>query len=386
MAAASTANPDGAAPLAHTPLFDCHVALGARMVPFAGYEMPVQYADGVLKEHLWTRENAGLFDVAHMGIAYLRAADANHETVARALEALVPADILGLAPGRQRYTQLLNRDGGIIDDLMVARSADPDHAGWLYLVVNAARKAVDFAHIEAGLPAGVELLPSDRFALVALQGPAAEDVIARFDPSVRDLAFMAAGHIVIDGVEIHLTRSGYTGEDGFELPLPVAEAPRIWNLLLADERVRPIGLGARDSLRLEAGLCLYGHDIDETTTPVEAGLAWSIQKRRRQEGGFPGAERIQRELADGPARCRVGIRPEGRAPAREGTPVHRPAGDQVGHVTSGGFAPSVGAPIAMGYVPRELSTPDTPLDLLVRGKPLPAKVVKLPFIQPSYKR
>ena len=377
---------DGTASLLRTPLHDCHVALGARMVPFAGYEMPVQYADGVLKEHLWTRERAGLFDVAHMGLAYLRAADNSHDTVARALEALVAADILSLAPGRQRYTQLLNDEGGIIDDLMVARSADAAHEGWLYLVVNAARKAVDFAHMKASLPPGVELVPSDQFALVALQGPAAEDVLSRFDPGVRELAFMAAGTIVIDGVEIHLTRSGYTGEDGFELPLPVADAQRLWNLLIEDDRVRPIGLGARDSLRLEAGLCLYGHDIDETTSPVEAGLAWSIQKRRRAEGGFPGADRIQRELADGPTRRRVGIRPEGRAPAREGTPIHRPAGDAVGTVTSGGFGPTVAGPVAMGYVPAELATPGTRLDLIVRGKPMPAEVVKLPFIEPSYKR
>ena len=377
---------DGKAPLLRTPLHDCHVALGARMVPFAGYEMPVQYADGVLKEHLWTRDSAALFDVAHMGIAYLRASDKSHDTVARALEALVPADILGLAPGRQRYTQLLNDKGGIIDDLMVARSADAAHEGWLYLVVNAARKAVDFSHMKASLPAGVELMPSDQFALVALQGPKAEDVLAGFDASVRNLSFMATGKVLIDGVEIHLTRSGYTGEDGFELPLPVAEATRLWNLLIEDDRVRPIGLGARDSLRLEAGLCLYGHDIDETTSPVEAGLAWSIQKRRRAEGGFPGADRIQQELTEGPLRRRVGIRPEGRAPAREGTSIHRPAGDAVGTVTSGGFGPSVAGPVAMGYVPSDLATPGTRLDLIVRGKPMPAEVVKLPFIEPSYKR
>jgi aminomethyltransferase len=386
MAVADNAEPDAAGPPARTPLYHCHVTLGARMVPFAGYEMPVQYADGVLKEHLWTREKAGLFDVAHMGIAYLEAADNSHETMARALETLVPADILNLAPGRQRYTQFLNMDGGIIDDLMVARSADPAHEGWLYLVVNAARKAVDFALLDENLPEGVKLHRSDQFALVALQGPAAEDVIARFDPAVREMSFMGAGRVTIDGVAIHLTRSGYTGEDGFELPLPVADATRLWNLLLEDDRVRPIGLGARDSLRLEAGLCLYGHDIDENTSPIEAGLAWSIQKRRREEGGFPGAERIQRELKDGPTRRRVGLTPTGRAPAREGTPIHNPAGGPVGAITSGGFGPSVGAPIAMGYVPTELAKPGTPLDLIVRGKPLPAEVVKLPFIEPSYKR
>ena len=383
---AETDAPAAGAALARTPFYACHTALGARMVPFAGYEMPVQYTDGVLKEHLWTRESAGLFDVAHMGIAHLRAADGRHQTVAEVLERLVPADILNLAPGRQRYTQFLNDIGGIIDDLMVARSADPAHEGWLYLVVNAARKTVDFAHMEANLPAGVDLLRSDEFALAALQGPAAEDVLARFDPAVRDLSFMAAGRIAIDGVPVHLTRSGYTGEDGFELPIPVSEAQRLWNLLLEDERVRPVGLGARDSLRLEAGLCLYGHDIDETTSPIEAALAWSIQKRRRAEGGLPGAGRIQRELADGPVRRRVGIRPEGRAPAREGTAIHRPAGDPIGLVTSGGFGPSVGGPVAMGYVPAECAASGTRLDLIVRGKPLPAEVVSLPFIEPSYKR
>ena len=365
--------------LLKTPLHAAHVERGARMVPFAGYEMPVQYPDGVLKEHVWTRTNAGLFDVAHMGIAYLRSDDGQHESVAAALEALVPADILNLAPGRQRYTQLLNQDGGILDDLMVARSSDPDHAGWLYLVVNAACKDADYAHISANLPSGVELLPSDDFALLALQGPAAAGVLAGFDSGVRDMPFMSARPMDFGGTPIHATRSGYTGEDGFELPVPVAEAVAVWNRLLDDERVAPIGLGARDSLRLEAGLCLYGHDIDTTTSPIEAGLAWSIQKRRRTEGGFPGAGRIQRELADGPSRRRVGIRPDGRAPAREGTEVLDRDGNSIGQLTSGGFGPTVGGPVAMGYVKAAFAAAGTPVQLMVRGKPLPAAITDMPF-------
>ncbi len=380
-----TPSPDDEA-LQRTPFHACHIALNARMVPFAGYEMPVQYEAGVLKEHNWTREHAGLFDVAHMGIAFLRAADGTHDTVAKCLEALVPADILNLAPGRQRYTQLLNEQGGIIDDLMVARPAGPDQAGWLNLVVNAARKAVDYDHIRAHLPAGVELLPSDEFALAALQGPEAAAVLAGFDPSTEAMAFMAAGQATIDGVKVAATRSGYTGEDGFELAVPVDAAERIWNLLLEDERVQPIGLGARDSLRLEAGLCLYGHDIDETTSPVEAGLTWSIQKRRRSEGGFPGAERIQRELADGPARRRVGIRPEGRAPAREGTVIQSPDGNEIGVVTSGGFGPTVSGPVAMGYVAASHAATGSAIELIVRGKPMAAAIADMPFAPHRYKR
>jgi aminomethyltransferase len=381
------AEPSGSTePLLNTPFNAIHRALGARMVPFAGYDMPVQYPTGVMAEHKWTREQAGLFDVSHMGIAYLHAADGQHETVARALETLVPADILGLAPGQQRYSQLLNADGGILDDLMVARSADPAHAGWLYLVVNAACKTADYAHIAAHLPAGVSLLPSDQFALVALQGPLAVDVLADHDPRVRTMGFMTAGVARIGGVEVHLTRSGYTGEDGFELPLPLAEAERLWNVLSADPRVRPIGLGARDSLRLEGGLCLYGHDIDTTTSPIEAGLAWSIQKRRRIEGGFPGAARIQRELAEGPARRRVGLLPEGRAPAREGTEIRTRDGALIGTVTSGGFGPTLNAPIAMGYIDAAHAALDTPVDLIVRGKPLPARVAALPFVPNRFVR
>lgn len=374
------------APLKRTPLYDLHVAAGAKMVPFAGYEMPVQYPLGVLKEHLWTREKAGLFDVSHMGIAHLRAADGKHETVARALEALVPADIVNLKPGQQRYSQLLATDGGILDDLMIARSADPAHDGWLYLVVNAGCKDADYAHIARHLPAGVELLPTDDFALVALQGPMAEAVLASFDPSVANMSFMTAGSARINGVDVAVTRSGYTGEDGYEIAIPVAAAAAVWTALTSDARVQPIGLGARDSLRLEAGLCLYGHDIDTTTSPIEAGLQWSIQKRRRTEGGFPGAARIQRELAEGPARLRVGIKPEGRAPAREGTEIVSADGAKIGIVTSGGFGPSVNGPVAMGYVARAHSPVGTKVQLMVRGKPLPAEIVAMPFHPHRYKR
>lgn len=369
-----------------TLLHACHVERGGKMVPFAGYEMPVQYALGVLKEHQWTRTHAGLFDVAHMGIAYLRAADGSHETVARALETLVPADIVTLAPGRQRYTQLLNANGGILDDLMVARSADPSHGGWLYLVVNAACKSADYAHIAAHMPDGVELMPSDDFTLMALQGPAAVEVLAAHDASVGAMPFMSAATARIGGIDVHLTRSGYTGEDGFELPVPNGEAVRLWNLLLDDERVEAIGLGARDSLRLEAGLCLYGHDIDITTSPIEAGLTWSIQKRRREEGGFPGAERIQAELRDGPSRRLVGIRPDGRAIAREGTPITYRSGSDIGVVTSGGFGPTADGPVAMGYVSPENAAPGSVVDLLVRGKKVPATVTKLPFVAHRYVR
>jgi aminomethyltransferase len=374
--------------LKRTALYDVHVSLGAKMVPFAGYEMPVQYPAGVMAEHKHTRSAAGLFDVSHMGIAYLRADDGSHETVAAALEALVPGEIRKLAPGRQRYTQLLTADGGIIDDLMVARSADPDHDGWLYLVVNASRKDIDYRVISESLPAGVHLMPSDDFALIALQGPEAEAVLAAHDARVQAMPFMAAAQAKIAGVDIHLTRSGYTGEDGFELPVPVAMVEEVWRALLDDDRVMPIGLGARDSLRLEAGLCLYGNDIDETTSPVEAGLTWSIGKRRRTEGGFPGAERIQREIAEGPSRKRVGLVGETRAPMRAGTSLFADETDEapIGHVTSGAFGPTVEAAVSLGYVDAAHASPGTPLFAEVRGKRLPAKIAKLPFITPGYKR
>jgi aminomethyltransferase len=378
------AEPAAAESLLETPLHGEHAATGARLVPFAGYAMPVQYATGILAEHLWTREHAGLFDVSHMGQAALIGPD--HATTARALEALVPADILNLKPGRQRYTQLLDENGGIRDDLMVTRPANPLQDGELILVVNASMKEADYAHMAARLPAGVELRRFDDRALLALQGPQAEAVLGGQAPDVASLAFMQAAETMIGGIPAHVSRSGYTGEDGFEISVPASRAAELWRLLMTDEQARPIGLGARDSLRLEAGLCLYGHDIDTTTSPVEAGLTWSIQKRRREDGGFPGAARIQRELRDGPARLRVGLKPEGRAPAREGTVVATPDGREVGKVTSGGFGPSVNGPVAMGYVAREFATPGTELHLVVRGKPLPAQVVPMPFAPHRYKR
>jgi len=374
------------APLLQTPLHAEHVSLGARMVPFAGYDMPVQYPTGILTEHTWTREHAGLFDVSHMGQAFLVAEDESHETVARALEALIPADVLNLKPDQQRYSQLLADDGGILDDLMVTRVGAPGREGRLYLVVNASMKEADYAHIQARLPKGVSLDRNDDLALMALQGPSAEAVLGRLAPEAAALPFMMSADVRIDGVPCHVSRSGYTGEDGFEISCKAEDAATLWNRLLSDPEVKPIGLGARDSLRLEAGLCLYGHDIDTTTSPIEAGLIWSIQKRRREEGGFPGAGRIQREIKEGPARVRVGIRPEGRAPAREGAIITTPEGREVGIVTSGGFGPTVNGPVAMGYVSKELSALGTDLHLVVRGKPLPAKVAAMPFAPHRYKR
>ena len=372
------------APLLRTPLYELHRRLGARMVPFAGYEMPVQYRDGIIAEHAHTRAAAGLFDVSHMGQAFLTGPD--HETTARALEALVPADIVNLTPGRQHYTQLLNEQGGILDDLMVTRSSEPDEDGVLMLVVNAACKDADYAHIEAWLPAEVKLMRAGHRGLIALQGPQAAQVLARHVPDIGDIPFMSAKATRFSGIDCHVSRSGYTGEDGFELSVHVKRIGAVAERLIDAPEVKTIGLGARDSLRLEAGLCLYGHDIDATTTPVEAGLTWSIQKRRRVEGGFPGAARIQAELADGPARQRVGLLPEGRAPAREGTEIRATDGSAIGKVTSGGFGPTVNGPVAMGYVNRRFAEPGTPVVLLVRDKELVAKVVPLPFVPHRYHR
>jgi aminomethyltransferase len=368
----------------HTPLHALHVELGARMGPFAGYDMPIQFTSGILAEHLHTRAHAGLFDVSHMGQAELLGPD--HATVAAALERLSPADFLGLAPGRQRYSQLLNTEGGIVDDLMVSRPPGAD--GRLNLVVNASRKAVDFTLLESNLPSSVRLTRLDRLALVALQGPSAAAVIERLsrDGGVAAMPFMSAGPVQFGRLSAFVSRSGYTGEDGFEISLPAEEAEAFARRLLDDPEVAPIGLGARDSLRLEAGLCLYGHELDETIDPIEAGLAWSIQKRRRAEGGFPGAARVQAALAQGPARKRVGLRPEGRAPARDGAEIVDDAGAGLGRVTSGGFGPSVGAPIAMGYVASSAAAPGTPVSLIVRGKPLAARVSPLPFHPHAYHR
>ena len=370
--------------LKRTPLYDLHLELGAKMVPFAGYEMPVQYPMGILGEHQHTRDKAGLFDVSHMGQAFL--VGPNHETSATALEKLVPADIRGLALGAQRYTQLLNDQGGIIDDLMIARSISAADDGRLFLVVNAACKDIDFEHIRENLPEGVDLKPQANRALLALQGPAAGDVMARHCPKAVALPFMSATSAEFDGIDCHVSRSGYTGEDGFEISVANTHAVKLARNLLGEEEVAPIGLGARDSLRLEAGLCLYGHDIDETTSPVEAGLSWSIQRRRREQGGFPGFARIRRELTEGPSRRLVGIVPEGRAPAREGTVIQSTSGVPVGSVTSGGFGPTFGGPIAMGYVQTPYAENGTVVDLVVRGTPRPARIVSIPFVPHRYHR
>ena len=367
-----------------TPLHALHVELGARMAPFAGYDMPIQYPAGVLAEHLHTRKAAGLFDVSHMGQALIEGAD--HAAVARFLKSLCPADLLNLAPGRQRYTQLLNENGGIVDDLMVTRPPGAD--GALRLVVNASRKQVDFALMRERMPSGVGLTPLPESALIALQGPLAAATLAGLAPGegIETMAFMSARPARLAGVETFISRSGYTGEDGYEISLASTEAESFARILLSQPDVAPIGLGARDSLRLEAGLCLYGHELDETVDPIEAALTWSIQKRRRVEGGFPGAERIQGALANGPPRQRVGIRPDGRAPAREGTEIVSSEGAPIGIVTSGGFGPSVNGPIAMGFVERAHAAVGTPLSLIVRGKPLSARVVPLPFHPHAYYR
>ena len=370
-----TVAPD-AAPLKRTPLHSLHLALGAKMVPFAGYEMPVQYPSGILNEHLHTRSKAGLFDVSHMGQLRLAGGDS-----VKALEALVPGDLLGLGPFRMRYTLLLSDAGGILDDLMATRLEDG-----LFLVVNAARKGVDLAHLRAQFGYASSVEPLEDRALLALQGPAAATVLSHFCEGIPRLGFMTAMETTLAGCKCLVTRSGYTGEDGFEISVPAAGAVVIAEMLLARPEVRPIGLGARDSLRLEAGLCLYGHDIDETTTPIEAGLAWAIGKRRRAEGGFLGAATVLRQLAEGTTRTRVGIRPDGRAPAREDTPVVNAAGAEVGRVTSGGFGPSVGGPIAMGYVDSGYAPPGSPLAVLVRGTARLAHVVRLPFVPHRYYR
>ncbi len=369
-------------PLKRTPLYELHVSLGAKMVPFAGYEMPVQYPLGVLKEHLWTREKAGLFDVSHMGQAHIIADDLTHETVARALETMVPADILNLKPGQQRYSQFTAPDGGILDDLMISRPVEGD--GILNLVVNAGCKDADYAHMADLLPEEVILHRHEHDALLALQGPMAAQVLSALAPDAAKMSFMSARPLKIGGIDCAVSRSGYTGEDGYEISVHQDNVAAFTKKLLGDDRVQFIGLGARDSLRLEAGLCLYGHDIDTTTSPIEADLAWSIQKRRRAEGGFPGAARIQAELASGPKRKRVGIKPEGRAPAREGTEILAESGESIGTITSGGFGPTVNGPVAMGYVAMAHANPGTKVQLMVRGKPLPAQVVAMPFAPHRY--
>jgi aminomethyltransferase len=370
LAGTGAGSEDGAV-LRRTPLHALHVARGARMVPFAGYEMPVQYQTGIIAEHLHTRAQAGLFDVSHMGQVAL------HGATAAMLERLVPGDLAALPEGRMRYTLLLNDDGGIIDDLMAVR-----FGGSLQLVVNAATKAADVAHLRdrLGPRVGVEL--HDERALLALQGPQAAAVLARLAPGVATMPFLSCAQIG----EFFITRSGYTGEDGFEISVAADRAVELAERLLGEPEVMPIGLGARDTLRLEAGLCLYGHDIDATTTPVAAGLAWTVGQRRRIEGGFPGAARILAELVDPPPRRRVGIRPDGRAPAREGSAIVDEAGNLIGEVTSGGFSPTLGAPIAMGYVARRYSDRATSLAVVVRDVARPARVSPMPFVPTRYYR
>ena len=363
-------------PLKTTPLDAWHRAHGARMVPFAGYAMPVQY-QGVLAEHLHCRSKASLFDVSHMGQATLAGA-----TAAVALERLAPGDLIGLKPGRQRYTLLTNEAGGIIDDLMVSNLGNDR----LHLVVNASRKDDDFTHIAANLPAGVQLQTDEYRALLALQGPAAAAVIDRLGPGVAQLPFMGVATVALAGIPCLVSRSGYTGEDGFEIAVPAEQAETLAQRLADEPEVAPAGLGARDSLRLEAGLCLYGNDIDELTTPVEAGLTWVIGKRRRTAWDFPGATVVRDQLENGAVRYRVGIRPDGRAPARAQTDIVAGDATAAGIVTSGGFSPTLNAPIAMGYVRKDLAADGTPLHLIVRGKPLPARVVPMPFVPHRYVR
>nr|WP_241147969.1 glycine cleavage system aminomethyltransferase GcvT [Minwuia thermotolerans] len=358
-----------------TPLNELHRRLGGRMVAFAGYDMPVQF-EGIMAEHRHTREAAGLFDVSHMGQVSLSGPDAD-----KALEALIPSNVQELKPGRQRYSMLLNDQGGIIDDFMVTRRGED-----LLLVLNAACKEGDVAHMRERLPAGVRLETLDDRALLALQGPEAEAALQAIVPGVETLSFMQATGFMWEGVDLWISRSGYTGEDGFEISVPAGRVEELAERLLADERVNPIGLGARDSLRLEAGLCLYGHDIDETTSPVEAGLQWAMQKRRREQGGFPGADRILKELADGPARLRVGLKPEGRAPVREGAEIADADGNVIGRVTSGGFGPTAGHPVAMGYVAAGFARPGGAVAAVQRGRALPMTVTVLPFVTRNYKR
>lgn len=365
-----------------TPLFSLHNELGGKMVPFAGYAMPVQFPLGVMREHLFTRESAGLFDVSHMGQAFLTGL--GDEDIGKIFERLVPGNIAGLGENKLRYTLFLNEDGGIMDDLMVTRFGAMENT--LYLVVNAACKDADFAHIndKLGAEARLEIL-GDR-ALLALQGPKAERVLAKLWPGAKDLTFMTSGIATLEGYECFISRSGYTGEDGYEISVPEEGASRLARKLLSFDEVEPIGLGARDSLRLEAGLCLYGHDLDETTSPVEGGLVWAVAKARREIGDFPGAARIIKEIEKGASRKRVGIKPLTRAPAREGAEVVDNNGTEIGVVTSGGFGPSFGGPVAMGYVVSEFSEIGTEIGLNVRGKILPAVVVALPFYKKSYKR
>ena len=362
-------------PSKRTPLYDLHIELDGKMVEFAGWDMPVQYPDGIIAEHTQCREKAVLFDVSHMGQVILKG-----DTAARALEALVPSVIDGLKPGAARYTVFTNEAGGILDDLIVSNVGED-----LFAVVNASMRDQDITHMRANLD-GVDVIELTDRALVAVQGPSAEAVVAALAPQAADLTFMETTEADMLGAACRISRLGYTGEDGFEISMPDERAVEITRALLDHEDCAPAGLGARDSLRLEAGLCLYGNDIDTETSPVEAQIRWIIQKRRREEGGFPGAERILRDLADGPARKLVGIKPDGRAPARHGVEITGPDGSKIGDVTSGGFGPTLGGPLSMGYVTSAHAEPGSAINLLVRGKAMPATVVALPFVAHNYKR
>ena len=363
-----------------TALYDLHIEAGARMVPFAGYAMPVQYPSGIVKEHLHTRSAASLFDVSHMGQVKLHGASA-----AEAMESLVPVDLIGLPAMKQRYALFTNERGGIMDDLMVTHAGDH-----LFVVVNAACKERDIAHMRTHIGEACEIEVLEDRALLALQGPQAGAVMQRLAPQTAEMVFMTAAGIDIDGIDCFVTRSGYTGEDGFEISVANENAERLARTLLAQAEVEWAGLGARDSLRLEAGLCLYGHDLDENTTPVEASLLWALSKSRRADGerpgGYPGAGVILRQIAEGVERKRVGLKPEGRMPVREGAKLFDADGNEAGVVTSGGFGPSVGGPVAMGYVQTALARPDTALQAKVRGKRVPIRVVKLPFVEQRYYR
>lgn len=378
-----------AEPLLTVPLNDRHIALNGRMVPFAGYSLPVQYPAGIIAEHKWTRDSAGLFDVSHMGPSFLTLAnpsgdaDADHRAVAALVEPLVTGDIAGLRPGQLRYTLLMNADGGIADDLMVGRS--PLVGGALYIIVNAATKDADFARIQAAAGGKAVFQRADDGALLALQGPQAVDVLARILPGVEALGFMSYLRFEWQGTALIVSRSGYTGEDGYEILVPKPSAAAFWDALVADPAVKPIGLGARDSLRLEAGLPLYGHDLDPTVSPVEAGLNFALSKRRREAGDIAGASRLAAELATGPARIRVGLFVEG-APAREGAEITTPDGTVIGRVTSGGFSPSLARAIALGFVPPAHAAPGTRLAVLVRGRSQPAEITTLPFVPHRYVR
>jgi aminomethyltransferase len=359
-----------------TPLNAAHRALGARMVGFGGYDMPVQY-EGVLAEHRWTREHAGLFDVSHMGQAKITGADAIQQ-----FQRFVPGDYEILKAGKQKYSLLLNAEGGIMDDLMAGK---PDHDG-LYVVVNAGNKDADFAFLHANLAGDAKLTVLDDRALLAIQGPEAAEVMAKLEPVLADMGFMDSARLMLFGVDCYISRSGYTGEDGYEISVPNADAERVWNLLLSDARVKPIGLGARDSLRLEAGLPLHGHDIDAGTTPVEAALTFALSKSRKEAADFNGAETILKQLADSPSRVRIGLHVKEGAPAREGAEIADMEGNVIGKITSGGPSPTLGHNIAMGYVPPAFAELGSDLKVIVRGKPAAAEVVATPFVATRYYR